>query len=98
MKVAQGNSIQYRNKTSYAGLNKDGLACGMLVNDDNVKIFLLDNDEISVNAHEIPLDDDAEQTQQDAFRVQRCGSLNQLYYLFSDFRSSVGIGGIHNGR
>lgn len=58
VKVAQGSSVQFRSKTTYAGLNRDGHACGLLVDGTDVKIFLVENSTMSVSGHEIPLDVD----------------------------------------
>lgn len=64
VKIAQGSSVRFREKTRYAGLNRDGQACGMLVNNENVKIFLLGNQDISVSAQELPLEEVEEVEQQ----------------------------------
>jgi hypothetical protein len=55
-KMPQGAAVHFRHKTNYAGLNQDGLSCGMLVDGDNIKIFMLENTELSVSSIEIPLD------------------------------------------
>lgn len=57
IKIAQGASPRFRNKTPYVGANKDGMACGLLIDGENVRIFLPENNDLSVSGSELPVEE-----------------------------------------